>query len=148
MVMKWSSKNAGGRKIDWSITLVCKIRGEGIHLYRRPQILNYSDVLVITGSPGGEINQFSAAADSNLTQGQSSLSGETQYKLGGCYHRRFHEGADGWGRTGRKIIHKTIFQVSLSFSWIQTYMQRQIFANFIWSCLFHISKINIAWRRL
>lgn len=78
MVMKWISKNAGGKKIDWSITLACKIRwGEGISLYSQPQILNYSDVLVIIGNLGGEINQFLAAADSNLTQGQNSLAGET-----------------------------------------------------------------------
>lgn len=148
MVMKWSSKNAGGKKTDWSITLACKIRwGEGISLYRQPQILNYSDVLVINSNPGGEINQFSAAADSNLTQGQNSLSGETQHKLGGCYHRGFPEGTEEWGRTGRKWIHKTIFQVSLSFSWIQTYMQSLTFANLMCSCLFLISKINIAWRR-
>lgn len=60
-----------------------RIRGAGgeggvLRLYRRPQILNYSGVLVIGCKPNGEINQFAAAADSYLSRGQSSLTGEAR----------------------------------------------------------------------
>lgn len=138
MVMKWSSKNTGGKKIEWSITLACKTsigfeskenkKGGGneiIQMATNPKLpwcfghwlqLQWGDKSICS----------SCRQPAELGPAQLGWRGTVKVK-----RLRSQEVSWRCRGTGRKLIHETIFQVSLPFWWIQMYMWCMWFANHV-----------------